>query len=70
MQRGGRPLPGQLNQQQLQGALNGRVVFVTTEVELQITSRVGPQAQPSKLTAVLRRPGNANGSATLTYKQW
>ncbi len=67
--RGGRQPPGQLSQAQLQGALNGRVAYQTTEVELQFTSRVGPQAQASKLTVVLRRPTGTSGS-TLSYKQW
>lgn len=67
--RNGRPLPGQLSQGQLQNAFNGRVVYTTTEVELDITSRVSPQAQPSKLTVVLSR-GNANAGSNITYKQW
>ena len=65
--RNGRPLPGQLNAQQLQQSLGGRIVFRVTNVELSLSSRVGPQAQPSKLTVVLSQAG---GNANVTYKQW
>lgn len=65
--RGGRPLPGQLSGAQLQNALGGRVAFRTSQVELTLTARVGPQAQPSKLTVVIAQ---ANNNANVTYKQW
>jgi general secretion pathway protein K len=63
----GRPTPGVLNPQQLQNALNGRVVYNTTEVEFEITARVGPQAQPTKLVVDVRRTGN---QANIFFKQW
>lgn len=65
--RTGRPVPGQLNPQQLQNALGGRLSYFTVDVELTMTSRVGPQAPPSQLTAVIRRVGS---TANITYKQW
>ncbi|HWH50466.1 MAG TPA: type II secretion system protein GspK [Gemmatimonadaceae bacterium] len=61
-----RNLAGMLSAVQLQTAIGGRVVYQTTEVELTITSRVGPQAPPSRLTAILRR-GNP---VSLTFKEW
>ena len=61
-----RNLAGILSAVQLQTAIGGRVVYQTTEVELTITSRVGPQAPPSRLTAILRR-GNP---VSLTFKEW
>jgi general secretion pathway protein K len=69
----GRPRPGQLTAQQLTTALAGRAVVTTTEVELTITSRVGPQAPPSKLTAIIRRGGvgaASGGATTISFKQW
>jgi general secretion pathway protein K len=62
----GRNLAGMLSAVQLQTATAGRVVYQTTEVELSITSRVGPQAPPSRLTAILRR-GNP---VSVTFKEW
>jgi general secretion pathway protein K len=62
----GRNLAGMLSAVQLQTAIAGRVVYQTTEVELSITSRVGPQAPPSRLTAILRR-GNP---VSVTFKEW
>ena len=64
---GGRTLAGQLASTQVQTAITARSVVNTTEVELTITSRVGPQSPPSKLTAILRR---GQTTATITYKQW
>lgn len=65
--RGGRPLPGQLAGPAVQNQLGSVTVTTTDEVELTITARVGPQAPPAKLTAIIRR---LNGSATITSKQW
>jgi general secretion pathway protein K len=65
--RGGRPLPGQLGGQAVVSALSARAGVQTNEVELTITSRVGPQAPPAKLTAVMNRQGS---TARITYKQW
>jgi hypothetical protein len=48
-------------------ALTARAGVQTNEVELTITSRVGPQSPPAKLTAVINRQ---NGTARITYKQW
>jgi general secretion pathway protein K len=65
--RGGRPLPGQLGGQAVVSALTARAGVQTNEVELTITSRVGPQSPPAKLTAVINRQ---NGTARIAYKQW
>ncbi|MGH7622843.1 MAG: general secretion pathway protein GspK, partial [Gemmatimonadaceae bacterium] len=62
----GRRLAGLLSAVQLQTAIGGRVVYQTTEVELSITSRVGPQAPPSRLTAILRR----GSPVSVTFKEW
>ncbi|MEO7084572.1 MAG: helix-hairpin-helix domain-containing protein, partial [Gemmatimonadaceae bacterium] len=65
--RGGRPLPGQLGGQAVVSALSAIAGVATSQVELTITSRVGPQAPPAKLTAVMNRQGT---TARITYKQW
>jgi general secretion pathway protein K len=53
--------------QGLQNQLQGRAVTTTSEVELTFSARVGPQAQPSKLTAIVRRAG---GTVSIGYQQW
>lgn len=65
--RGGRPLPGQLASNAAVNALRGRTTVETREVELTITARVGPQAQPTVLTAVL---SNTGAAAAVTTKKW
>jgi general secretion pathway protein K len=67
-QRGGRPMPGQLGGQAVVTQLTSATSTNTAEVELTITARVGPQAPPTKLTAIIRRVGN--NTATITSKQW
>jgi general secretion pathway protein K len=62
----GRTLAGMMSGVQLQAALVGRTVLQTTEVELTITSRVGPQAPPSRLRAILRR----STPVALEFKEW
>jgi type II secretory pathway component PulK len=54
-------------QQGLQNALSARATTNTTEVELVFTSRVGPQAPPTKLTAILARTGT---TTTIRFQQW
>jgi len=63
----GRPLPGQLAGTAVQNALQARATTRTNEVELTITARVGPQAPPSKLTAIV---GQNQNTARITFKQW
>lgn len=63
----GRGRPGQLTGAQGQAALSGRVTTNVAQIELTITARVGPQAQPSRLVAVLNR---GQATANITYKQW
>jgi general secretion pathway protein K len=53
--------PGVLNQ------LQAATTTTTTEIEVIITSRAGPQAPPSKLTAIVRRQGS---NAIVQSKQW
>jgi general secretion pathway protein K len=56
---------------QVSGALNAirqRVVTKTAEVEFTFLAQVGPQASPSRLTAVLS--SSSGTTANLTYKQW
>jgi general secretion pathway protein K len=53
--------------QGLQNAMQARVETRTTEVELTFTARVGPQAQPTKLTAILSHTGN---NVAIRYQQW
>jgi len=75
----GRPVAGQLASQAAVNQLNARTVFRTNQVELTITARVGPQAPPTELIAVLTNGGgnatfgavaNAGGSAFITSKLW
>jgi type II secretory pathway component PulK len=65
--RGGRPLPGQLASTAAVNALQGRTEISASQVEITITSRVGPQAQPTVLIAVLRNSGT---TADVTTKKW
>ncbi len=58
---GGNPLQG------VQNALTARATTNTTEVELVFTARVGPQAPPTQLTAILARTGS---NTTIRYQQW
>ena len=65
--RGGRPAPGQLNTPAVLSQFQSGTSTTTTDVELTITARVGPQAPPTKLTAIIRHPG---GTVQITSKQW
>jgi general secretion pathway protein K len=76
---GRRPLPGQLGTPAAINQLQSRTTTRTNQVELTITARVGPQAPPTELIAVLTNgggnaplPANANpgGSAFVTSKLW
>src|SRR5262249_38576843 len=58
---GANPLQG------LQNALSARVTAQTTEVELTIDARVGPQASPTRLIVVMAR---ADGGAVVRSQQW
>src|SRR5262249_30927907 len=51
----------------LQNQLNARVITSTSEVQLTITARVGPQASPTRLIAVIAR---AQGGAVIRSQQW
>ena len=63
----GRGPAGIINSAQAQQLLRGRTTTRTTQVELTITARVGPQAQPTRLIADITQGGNR---ATVTFRQW
>jgi len=65
--RGRRPLPGQLATPAAVAQLQARAGVSTSQIELTITSRVGPQAPASKLVAVVQ---NRNPQAVVLSKQW
>ncbi|MGE5098489.1 MAG: general secretion pathway protein GspK [Deltaproteobacteria bacterium] len=65
--RGRRPLPGQLASVAARTQLGARATVNTTQLELTITARVGPQAPPTKLLAVIQ---NQRPQALVIYKQW
>ncbi|HEX8944259.1 MAG TPA: type II secretion system protein GspK [Gemmatimonadaceae bacterium] len=65
--RGRRPLPGQLASVAARTQLGARATVNTTQLELTITARVGPQAPPTKLLAVIQ---NQRPRALVIYKQW
>ena len=67
-QRGGRPLPGQLTGQAVLNQLQAAAGTITEEIELTITSKAGPQAPATKLTAIVVKVGNIN--AQIRSKQW
>ncbi len=58
---------GQLGGAAVINQLQNVTTTQTTEIEVTITSRAGPQAPPSKLTAIVRRQGN---NAIVQSKQW
>ena len=64
---GGRRLAGQVASPAALAQLNAQAAVNTTEVELTIMARVGPQAPPTKLTAVVARLGS---NATVRTKLW
>ena len=53
--------------QGIQNALQSSATTTTNEVELTFTARVGPQAPPTKLTAILARTGT---NTIVRYQQW
>lgn len=66
-QNGRRPLPGQLAGRAVVDQIQARAGVNTTQLELTITARVGPQAPPTKLIAVIQ---NQRPQAVVQYKQW
>jgi general secretion pathway protein K len=68
MRVGGRRLPGQVASPAALAQLSAQVATNTTEVELTIIARVGPQAPPTKLTAVVAKQGAT--TATVRTKLW
>lgn len=64
---GRRRLPGQVASLAAITQLNAQAAVNTTEVELTIIARVGPQAPPTKLTAVVAKQGT---TATVRTKLW
>lgn len=55
-----------------QTALTARLSPQTTNVEFTFDARVGPQAQPSRLTVVLQKSAGegGGGGVSIGYKQW
>jgi len=64
---GGRPRAGQQTGAGVMQQMAGRTTLVTNEVELTITARVGPQARPTQLVAIVNRDG---ASARVQAKLW
>jgi general secretion pathway protein K len=66
--RGRRLTPAQQAQQtQATTALSARAAVITNEVLFTIISRAGPQAQPTRLDAIVSR---ANGAVSVSWQQW
>jgi len=66
-QNGRRPLPGQLAGRAVVDQIQARAGVNTTQLELTITARVGPQAPPTKLIAVI---ANVRPLAIVQSKLW
>ena len=75
----GRPVAGQLSSQAAINQLQSRTTTRTNQVELRITARVGPQAPPTELIAVVApiiattgngRNTTTNSTAFVTSKLW
>jgi general secretion pathway protein K len=64
--------PGQPGGTPTQNVMVGRTTTTTNFVELTITVRTGPQAPPSKLTAIVQKVGgnNPNASANILTREW
>ena len=68
---GRRGAAGQVASTQAQAALAARTTVTTTQLELTISARIGREASPSVLTAIIQRAGGQGaGVANITYKQW
>jgi general secretion pathway protein K len=68
--RGGRGArPGQVGGPAVQNALAARATTLTNEVELTFMTRVGPQAAPTKLVAIVRG-GRGQQATTVSYRAW
>jgi len=65
---GRRSIRGQANSPAVIGQLRGRTTTVTQEIQFDFTVRVGPQAPPAKLTAIVRQAGG--NTTTVTYRSW
>jgi general secretion pathway protein K len=65
---GGRGRPGQIQSTALQTQLTARTTTAVREIEFKFNVRVGPQAQPTELTAIIRAAGNS--TTTVSYKSW
>ena len=68
MRPGGRRLPGQLASVAAINVLAGRTTLTVNEVELTITARAGPQAPPTRLTAIIARTSPT--TAEVRTKLW
>ena len=55
---------------QLTGTLSQRAGVNTLEVDLTITARVNPQAEPARYVATLTRPGANATTLNISWRQW
>jgi general secretion pathway protein K len=67
--RGGRALNAaqQAQNAQAQQTFSTRVAILSNEIELNIVSRSGPQAQPTQMRAIVSR---ANAGVSISWQQW
>ncbi|HEY4131823.1 MAG TPA: hypothetical protein VGM50_14485, partial [Gemmatimonadaceae bacterium] len=65
---GRRPMPGQTQSSALQSQLTARTTTLVREIEFKFSARVGPQAPPTVLTAIVRQANNT--TTTVSYKSW
>lgn len=55
---------------QLQNQLASSATVTTNQIEITLTSKAGPQAQPIRLIADLARTGAAGLNTNVSYRQW
>jgi type II secretory pathway component PulK len=68
--RGGAPGAPDAIYMQLQTQLAASATVTTNQIEITLTAKTGPQAQPVRLIADLSRAGAAGLNTNVTYRQW
>lgn len=63
----GRGVPGTLQSPAVLAQMQTQAAVNTSQIELTLTARTGPQSSPTKLTAVVQRSGNG---AIVRFKSW
>jgi len=63
----GRGVPGTLQSPAVIAQIQNQAAVNTSQIELTITARTGPQSSPTKLSAVVARQGN---NAVVRFKSW